>query len=240
MPGKASLPSISHVDISTTNLRSAAWAHQVRGAFAAPHSRIGVGTRRQSMGREFAKHKLFASATSRRIAGDASASNFRSVIVFPPRRRDRLTKRAAARISKRFPLRASASCEDRPERSTSVDLLGSIDSGVQCRSVFGVHANLQSIRILDRSHAIDSDHSLDESKLLRLSFGPWPRTRTTQHFFKFSCSNGSTTPRTWPNYMSCRSNRRFSRISRLCAGGAASGAWGASGSTCSHLGRSLR
>ena len=44
-------------------------------------------------------------------------------------------------------------------------------SGVQRRSVFGPHANLLSIRILNRSDAIDFDHSLDATVFLRLSFG---------------------------------------------------------------------
>ena len=41
--------------------------------------------------------------------------------------------------------------------------------GVQSRSVFGDHSILQSIRNLNRSDAIDSNHSLDASALLRLS-----------------------------------------------------------------------
>jgi hypothetical protein len=53
-------------------------------------------------------------------------------------------------------------------------------------------ADLQSIRSLNRSDATDSDHSLDAREFLRLRSGPWPWTRTTRPFFKFSCSNGST------------------------------------------------
>jgi hypothetical protein len=127
--------------------------------------------------------------------------------------------------------------ENRPQRSTPSDQLS---QGVQRQSVFGAYTNLQSIRILNRSDAIDSDHSLDARELLRISFGPWPRTRTIQPFFKFSYSNGSTAPGTWPDFTSCRSNRRSSRIWRLCAAGVASGAQGASGSTCTRLGGSRR
>jgi hypothetical protein len=105
---------------------------------------------------------------------------------------------------------------------------------------FGAHANLQSIRSLNRIDAIDSDHSLDATEFLRRSFGPWTRTQTTRPFFKFSCSNGSTAPRTWRDFTSCRSNRRSSRIWRLCGVGVGSGAWGASGSTCIRLGQSRR
>ena len=50
----------------------------------------------------FACRKNVRQATSRRSAGDASASTFRSVIVLPPRLREKLTKRAAARISRRL------------------------------------------------------------------------------------------------------------------------------------------
>ena len=78
----------------------------------------------------------------------------------------------------------------------------------------------------NRSDAIDSDHSLDAREFFRLSHGPWPRTRTIQPFFKFSCSNGSTAPGTWPDITSCRSNRRSSRIWRLCGVGVASAARG--------------
>jgi hypothetical protein len=105
---------------------------------------------------------------------------------------------------------------------------------------FGAHANLQSIRSLNRSGQIDSDHSLDATEFLRRSFGPWTRTQTTRSFFKFSCSNGSTAPRTWRDFTSCRSNRRFSRIKRLCGVGVASGPWGASGSTCTRPGQLRR
>jgi hypothetical protein len=105
---------------------------------------------------------------------------------------------------------------------------------------FGAHANLQSIRSLNRSGPIDSDHSLDATEFLRRSFGPWTRTQTTRPFFKFSCSNGSTAPRTWRDFTSCRSNRRFSRIWRLCGVGVGSGPWGASGSTCTRPGQSRR
>ena len=59
---------------------------------------------------------------------------------------------------------------------------------------FGAHANLQSIRSLNRNDPIDSDHSLDATEFLRRSFGPWTRTQTTRPFFKFSCSNRSTAP----------------------------------------------
>ena len=38
---------------------------------------------------------------------------------------------------------------------------------------FGAHANLQSIRSLNWSGPIDSDHSLDATEFLRRSFGPW-------------------------------------------------------------------
>ena len=48
----------------------------------------------------FACRKNVGQATSRRRAGDASASTFRSVIVLPPLLREKLTKRAAARISR--------------------------------------------------------------------------------------------------------------------------------------------
>jgi len=113
-------------------------------------------------------------------------------------------------------------------------------SGVQRQSVFGPHANLLSIRILNRSDVIDSDHSLDATVFLRLSFGPWPRTRTPRPFFKFSCSNGSTARGTWPDFTSCRSNRRSSRIWRLCGVGVASGAQGVSASPCTRPGRLLR
>ena len=75
---------------------------------------------------------------------------------------------------------------------------------------------------------------------MRLRFGPWPRTRTTRPSFKFSCSNGSTAPRTWPNSTCSRSNQRSLRIWRLCAGGAGSGARGVSGSTCTRPSRSRR
>ena len=105
---------------------------------------------------------------------------------------------------------------------------------------FGAHANLQSIRSLNWSGPIDSDHSLDATEFLRRSFGPWTRTQTTRPFFKFSCSNGSTAPRTWRDFTSCRSNRRSSRIWRLCGVGVGSGAWGASGSTCTRPGQSRR
>ena len=50
----------------------------------------------------FACRKNVGHATSRRSAGDASASTFRSVIAFSPRLREKLTKRAAARISRRL------------------------------------------------------------------------------------------------------------------------------------------
>ena len=75
---------------------------------------------------------------------------------------------------------------------------------------FRGRADLELIRSLNRSDAIDSDHSLDAREFLRLRFGPWPRTRTTRPLF--SCSNGSTAPRTWPDSMSSRSNQRPSRI----------------------------
>jgi len=81
---------------------------------------------------------------------------------------------------------------------------------------------------------------LDATVFVRLSFGPWPRTRTTRPFFKFSCSNGSTAPGTWRDFTSCRSNRRSSRIWRLCDGGVGSGARDASGSTCTRPGRSRK
>src|SRR5271154_6241308 len=100
--------------------------------------------------------------------------------------------------------------------------------------------DLQSIRSLNRSDATDSDHSLDARELLRLRSGPWPRTRTTRPSFKFSCSNGSTAPGTWPDSTCSRSNQRSLRIWRLCAGGAASGARGVSGSTCTRPGRPCR
>ena len=90
------------------------------------------------------------------------------------------------------------------------------------------------------SDAIDSEHSLDASEFLRLSFGPWPRTRTIRPFSRFSCSNASTAPGTWPDFTSCRSNLRSSRIWRLCAAGVASGPRGANGSTCTRLGESRR
>ena len=105
---------------------------------------------------------------------------------------------------------------------------------------FGAHANMQSIRSLNRSGPIDSDHSLDATEFLRRSFGPWTRTQTTRPFFKFSCSNGSTAPRTWRDFTSCRSNRLSSRIWRLCGVGVGSGAWGANGSTCTRPGQSRR
>src|SRR5271166_3283797 len=50
-----------------------------------------------------------------------------------------------------------------------IDAFGPMKSRVQRRSVFGDHSNLQSIRKLNRSDAIDSNHSLDASVLLRLS-----------------------------------------------------------------------
>jgi hypothetical protein len=108
------------------------------------------------------------------------------------------------------------------------------------RQVFGAQTNSQSIRSLNRSDAIDSDHLLDASGLFRLSYGPWPRTPTIRLLFKFSCSSGSTATGTWPDFTSCRSNRRSSRIWRLCDGGVASGARGASASICTRLGQSLR
>ena len=110
----------------------------------------------------------------------------------------------------------------------------------QSRRLFGAHANLQSIRSLNRSGPINSDHSLDATEFLRRSFGPWTRTQTTRPFFKFSCSNGSTAPRTWRDFTSCRSNRLSSRIWRLCGVGVGSGAWGANGSTSTRPGQSRR
>ena len=50
----------------------------------------------------FACRKNVGQATSRRSAGDASASTFRSVILLPPLLREKLTKRAAAQISRRL------------------------------------------------------------------------------------------------------------------------------------------
>ncbi len=50
----------------------------------------------------FACRKSVGQATSRRSAGDASASTFRSVIGFSPRLCDELKEQAAARISRRF------------------------------------------------------------------------------------------------------------------------------------------
>ena len=60
---------------------------------------------------------------------------------------------------------------NRPRRSTPSDRLS---QGVQRRSVFGAHGNLQSIRILNRSDAIDSDLSLDArgSCVLAIVDGP--------------------------------------------------------------------
>ncbi len=46
--------------------------------------------------------KNVGQATSRRSAGDASASTFRSVILLPPLLREKLTKRAVTRISRRY------------------------------------------------------------------------------------------------------------------------------------------
>jgi hypothetical protein len=185
----------------------------------------------------FACPRSVGQATSRRSAGDASASTFRSDIVFWPRLREEATEaRAGAKIPDDF-CRGQARSENRPQR-----LMHSDQENLRARrrSAFGAHANLQSILIPNRSDAINSDHSLDASEFLRLSFGPWPRTRTIQSFFRFSCSNGSTARGTWPDFTSCRSNRRSSRIWRLCAAGVASGARGASGSTYTRFGGSRR
>ena len=126
--------------------------------------------------------------------------------------------------------------EERPTRRSD----HSVTSRTRHTASFRGRADLESIRSLNRSDAIDSDHSLDAREFLRLRFGPWPRTRTTRPFFKFSCSNGSTAPGTWPDFTCCRSNRRSSMIWRLCVGGVASGPWGVSGSTCTRPGRSRR
>ena len=50
----------------------------------------------------FACRKSVGQATSRRSAGDASASMFRSVIAFPPRLCEKPKRRAAARNSRRL------------------------------------------------------------------------------------------------------------------------------------------
>jgi hypothetical protein len=84
----------------------------------------------------------------------------------------------------------------------------SVTSGTRHAAAFRGRADPQSIRSLNRSDATDSDHSLDARVLLRLRSGPWPRTRTTRPSFKFSCSNGSTAPGTWPDSTSSRSNQR--------------------------------
>src|SRR5208282_6856609 len=126
----------------------------------------------------------------------------------------------------------------RPQGPAAMTLVGARAETVA--APFRAHANLQSIRSLNRSGPIDSNHSLDATEFLRRSFGPWTRTLTTRPFFKFSCSNGSTAPRTWRDFTSCRSNRRSSRIWRLCGVGVGSGAWGASGSTCTRPGQSRR
>src|SRR5208283_6067688 len=92
-------------------------------------------------------------AASRRKAVDASASTLRSVVVFLPRLRDERVKRATARISRRF------LSQTRCKRV----------SGSQCplawrrrEKPFRVQnpRHLQSIRLLNRSETIDSEHSL--------------------------------------------------------------------------------
>ncbi len=50
----------------------------------------------------FACRNSVGQATSRRSAGDASASTSRSVIALPPRLREKPKKRVAARISRRL------------------------------------------------------------------------------------------------------------------------------------------
>ena len=50
----------------------------------------------------FACRKNLGQATSRRSAGEASASTFRSVIALPPRLHEKPQKRAPARISRRL------------------------------------------------------------------------------------------------------------------------------------------
>ena len=171
-----------------------------------------------------------------RSAADASEGPSRSVIVLPPGLREKPIVRAVPRISRRLLVAHKFGVES----SAEIDALASMKSGIQRRSAFGAHANWQSMRILNRCDAIDSDHSLDATAFLRLTFDPWLRTRTTRPFFKFSSSNGSTVPGIWPDFTSFRSNRRSSRIWRLCGAGAASGARGASGSTCTRAGRSRK
>ena len=152
-------------------------------------------------------------ATSRRSAGDASAGTFRSDIVFWPRLREEATEAGAGAKFQMVFCRGEARSENRPQRLMQPDQQ---NLRARRRCAFGAHANLQSIRILNRSDAIDSDHSLDARKFLYLSHGLWPRTRTIRPFFRFSCSSGSTAPRTWRDFTSCRSSRRSSRI-RACA-----------------------
>src|SRR5271169_1729053 len=124
------------------------------------------------------------------------------------------------------------------ERSDAAEVTTLWLHGPACHAAaFRGRADLESIRSLNRSDATDSDHSLDAREFLRLRFGPWPRTPTTRPSFKYSCSNGSTAPRTWPDSTSSRSNQHSLRIWRLCAGGAASGARGVSGSTCTRPSR---
>ena len=52
------------------------------------------------------------------------------------------------------------------------------------RNRSGAQANVQPIRILNRSDAINSNHSLDTTGFLRFIYGPWPRTRTIRPFFR--------------------------------------------------------
>ncbi len=182
----------------------------------------------------FACRKSVGQATSRRSAGDGSTRTFRPDIVFWPRLREKPKKLSAARNSRR--LFVADRRVNRPDRSTPRIKRSGSETPIRVSSP----RRLQSIRILNRSDEIDSDHSLDASEFLRLSYGPWPRTWTIRPFSKFSCWNGSTAPGTWPDFTSCRSNRRSSRTWRLCAGGVASGAGGESGSTCTRPGGSHR
>jgi hypothetical protein len=180
----------------------------------------------------FACRKSVGHATSRRTAGDASASTFRSVIVFPPPLRESPRSGRRREFLSRSSSRTSVHC------GSAADPLGSREAmAIQCQS--GLEPT-QLIRILNRSDAIDSNYQLDRTEFLPLSCGPWRRTLTIRPFFKFSCSNGSTAPRTWPGFTSCRSSRRSLRIWRLCAAGAASGARGANGSACTRPGGSRR
>ena len=108
-------------------------------------------------------------------AGDASASIFRSVIVLVPDLCEERQKRAAAQISAR-----SLPSDKRGGRVVGDETPTRSVDGVRRHADRAVltYANLQSIRLLNWSDAIDSDHSLDATEILRLS---WSMTSDTDN-----------------------------------------------------------